>query len=130
MPIGFTLPFAKSTGSLGYFEATQDEISAVRENLKSLLLTNWGERVMHYNFGCNLKEFLFQPRTDELRDRISDRVQTQISTWLRFITVDELQVFFAEDSTDVPDNGVGVHIKFRLTERPDLTSLLDIVVPG
>ena len=55
MAIGFSFPFQVATGSLGYFSVTEDELSAVDANLKSLLLTNWGERVMHFEFGGNLK---------------------------------------------------------------------------
>jgi phage baseplate assembly protein W len=128
MPIGLTLPFARSTGSVGYFEFTEDELQAVHQNLMSLLVTNWGERVMHYNFGCNLVEFLFEPRTRELRERIGDRILSQVTTWVPFISVDVLNVFFTEDDPAVPENGIGVRIEFRLTSRPDLGSVFSHVL--
>jgi len=129
MPIGFTLPFSKSSGSVGYFETTSDEMSATRENLKSLLLTNWGERAMHYNFGCNFKEFLFENvHQDELKSRIADRVASQVEMWMPFVSVTNLDVLFAEDDANVPENAVQVKIEFRLDSRPDLKSRLDIIV--
>jgi phage baseplate assembly protein W len=121
MPVGFTLPFQPTTGSLGLFQMTEDEFSAVTNDIRSLLVTNWGERPMRYNFGCNLREFLFEPKTGgELRQKIADRVLSQLSLWLPFVIVDELNVLFSEDDPSVPENGIKVRITFRLTSKPEL----------
>ncbi len=128
MPIGLTLPFARTTGSVGYLEFTSDEFAAIHQNLRSLLVTNWGERVMHYKLGCNLIEFLFEPRVTELRDKIADRVISQLATYMSFVVVDELVILFSEDDGAVPENGIGVHIKFRLTSRPDFSSIFNHII--
>ena len=129
MSIGFILPFSKSTGSIGYFDMTNDEFSAVRQDHKSLLLTNWGERVNHYYFGCNFKEFLFEPiHSDELKSRMADRILSQVQTWLPFVSIDNLNIFLSEDDANVPENGVSVRIDFRLTSKPDLSSRLEVLV--
>lgn len=129
MPIGLTLPFARATGSVGYLDFTNDELAAVRENLKSLLVTNWGERVMHFNFGCNLIEFLFEPeQSAENKSRIADRIMSQVATWMPFVAVDELNILFNEDDEAVPDHGIGIRIKFRLVSRPDLQAKLDFIL--
>lgn len=129
MPIGLTLPFAKSTGSVGYFEFTSDELSAVRENLKSLLVTNWGERVMHFNFGCNLIEFLFeQERSNELKTRIADRILSQIALWMSFVSVEDLNIVFSDEDHTLLENSIGIRIKFKLASRPDLSAILNFAV--
>lgn len=129
MGIGFTLPFAKSTGSLGYFAVTNNEVSAVRENIKSLLLTNWGERPMHYYLGANLREFLFeQIDLEELRSKIEDRIVSQIATWLPFVSLDKIVVLLAEDGGGVPENQVRILLEFRITSRPDISERLDLFV--
>ena len=93
MPIGLTLPFKISSGSLGYFETTEDEFDAVSNDIHSILVTNWGERVMHYNFGCNMREFLFEPISRvEMRQKIADRILSQMAMWLPFVTIDELNI--------------------------------------
>lgn len=125
---GFTLPFARSTGSLGYFEATRNEIDAIKANLTSLLVTNWGDRMMHYRFGCNLIEFLFENRRDiELKNRIADRIITQVNTWMPFLNVDELNIFFSDDEPSLSEHSIGIRIAFKLNNRPDLTGLLSFV---
>lgn len=129
MPIGFTLPFSKSSGSVGYFDTTQTDVDALREDIKSLLLTNWGERVCHYYLGCNFKEFLFESlHPDELKAKMADRVLTQVETWIPFVVVQKLNITLSQDDSNVPENGVRVSIEFGLASKPDLSSRLDVVV--
>lgn len=131
MAIGLTLPFARSTGSLGYLEYTSTELSAVKQNITSLLVTNWGERVMNYYFGCNLIEFIFSSaKNSELKQRMADRILEQVEKWLPFVNIDSLNVIFPEDdeSGSVPENGVMVTMVFSLSNRPDLTENISQIV--
>jgi len=129
MPIGFTLPFRISSGSLGHFQTTEDEFEAVSHNIHSILVTNWGERAMHYNFGANFREFLFeQIDAIEMKQQMADRVISQLSMWLPFVVIDELNIFLSEDEDAIPENGVGVSIKFRLTQFPDLQRKKSFIV--
>lgn len=131
MSIGFVLPFSKSTGSIGFFEATNDPLTAVEQNLRSLLLTNWGERVCHYNFGCNFREFLFENvSNDELKSRIAERIIGQVETWLPYVRIDVLNIFTSIDDTNLPEAAIRVSIVFSLSSRPDLRSRFDQVIGG
>lgn len=108
MSFGFTFPFSQTTGSLGYLEPTNDVVSAIRSNLRVLLLTNWGERPMHYDFGCNIREFLFDPATDDLRGRIAERVKAQLAKWMSFLSLSELFIVFTDEQGTVVENGVTI----------------------
>src|SRR6478736_115651 len=113
MSIGFNFPFQAATGSLGYIEVTDDVASAIVANLRSLLLTNWGERVMHVDFGCNLREYLFEQKSRSLKVRIADRIKTQITKWMPFLNLTGIYLTFSEDDPNVPENGF--HIRLTLT---------------
>ncbi len=127
--IGFTLPFSRSSGSIGYFELSRTELDAVKNNLKSLLLTNWGERVNHYNLGCNLIEFLFEnDRGEDLKERISDRIISQVTTWMPFVQINDLKIVFSEDDSSLPDYTIQVKMKFSLVNRPDITQVLEVPI--
>ncbi len=129
MPIGFTVPFQNATGSLGIFHVTEDEFDALNNDIRSLLITNWGERVMHYNFGCNLREFLFeQKRNEELKARIAERVTTQFDMWLPFLRVVQLNILFTEDRPDIAENTIGVSIVYELESKPDLQGRASFIV--
>lgn len=128
MTIGFDFPFAVATGSLGYFSMTNDELSASAVDIKSLLVTNWGERVMHYSFGCNLREFLFEQKTGDLKSQIADRIISQFDKWLPFIRVSELNILFSDDRPEIPENAIGIAISYILTHKPDLKGSTSFIV--
>lgn len=128
MPIGFTFPFAQSTGSVGYFETTATELGAIKENIKSLLLTNWGERVMHYYFGCNLREFIFTNLSSpDLKAQIASRIMDQVQKWLPYLVIDTLMITLSQDDPTIPDHSIAVTIGFKLTGRPDASDLVSVV---
>lgn len=118
MSIGFNFPFSPSTGSLGYLEVTDDVVSAITANVRSLLLTNRGERVMHIDFGCNLREFLFEQRTKSLKVRIAERIKAQLAKWMPFLTLTGLYVTFPEEDPAVPENGFLIHLDLQYGNIP------------
>lgn len=129
MPIGFTLPFSIASGSTGYFEMTRDELSAVEQNVRSILLTNWGERVGRYYFGCNLRQFMFEPMdVDELKEKIADRITGQLRTWLPFVDIDTLNILTVIDDSSIPENCIKIKIAFSLNSRPDMTRTLEVII--
>lgn len=111
MPISVTFPFALSTGSIGYFESTERIGDALRSDVHSLIVTNWGERVMHADFGCNLREFLFEPKTMALKRAVHDRVKAQLARWLPFISLVGMFVRFSEDDPSIPDPGMQIELQ-------------------
>lgn len=111
MSIGFNFPFQPATGSLGYIEVTDDVKSAIQANLRSLLLTNWGERVMHVDFGCNLREFLFEPLAKSLKPRIAERIKAQVSKWMPYLTLTVIFITFHEDDPGIRENTFNIHLE-------------------
>ncbi len=118
MPVGISFPFALSTGSLGYLEPTTSIIDAITSNVKSLLLTNRGERVMHTDFGCNLNEFLFEQKTDSLKSAIANRVKNQLAKWLPFISLSELFIVFEAEDSSVSENGFRIDLQLLYGNIP------------
>src|SRR5512137_1047011 len=95
-PIGLTMPFARTSSSLGYLAYSTTEIQATLYNLKSLVLTNWGERPNHFYMGCNLIEFIFAQASEETIDKIVARITSQVDNWLPYVQLNDVQVVFTE----------------------------------
>ena len=54
--IGIDLPFRKSDGREGWFASTSTTIEATKNNIRNLLSTNQGERLMQPSLGINLRK--------------------------------------------------------------------------
>ena len=68
--IGLKLPFNR--GKSGLFSQSQTTLEQAGSNIKNLLLTAKGERVMQPDFGSRLRDLLFEQYTEDLQDRIKE----------------------------------------------------------
>ena len=118
MSFGVTFPLQLATGSLGYLEATDSVVEAIRSNVRALLMTNWGERLMHPDLGCNLREFLFEQKTAALQARIAARIKAQLSQWMPFLSLTGLFVTFSESDSSIPDPGFRIDLNIVYGNNP------------
>jgi len=92
-PIGIKTPLrlSQNSGLLDMHYSLEDQLS---DNLRNLLLTNWGERVGQYFFGANLRpltsNFVSQ---DDFDSEAVIRIKDATSRWMSYI---DLIDFFSE----------------------------------
>ena len=58
------LPLAYDSTQDGNYALNKTLIDTIRQNLKMLLLTNPGERIMMPNFGVGIRTYLFSEDTE------------------------------------------------------------------
>jgi phage baseplate assembly protein W len=93
------------------------------QNLKNVLLTSPGEKIMDPEFGVGLRRYLFQPNHETTYLDIESRIQNQVSKYLSFIKI--LGITFS--SPNAPDdslksrrssvmegNFLGIEIEFKI----------------
>lgn len=95
---GITLPIKK--GNTGYFEQAFTSFEQAKANLKNLLLTAKGERVMQPEFGTGLQSLLFEPMDDTFENRLQDVITQTVSYWLPYINIEEIDVEMTDAMKD------------------------------
>ena len=83
------------------FQTNYISIDQAYENLKNLLLTRLGERILQPNFGTRLFNILFQPNVFQLKDDIQTTISEAVSFWLPYINLDVINVVTNEDNPDL-----------------------------
>ena len=111
--IGLKLPFNR--GKSGLFSQSQTTLEQAGSNIKNLLLTAKGERVMQPDFGSRLRELLFEQYTEALEERIAEEIQEAMSTWLPYIDIAKVDVIQNET---IPTE-TKVDIDFSLNYEPN-----------
>lgn len=106
-PTGFRFPLNSNSG---YFKKSSG-VTLVKENLRQLLLTKRGERVMLPNFGTDLRNYLFEPMDQALFSRIRSDILECMAMYARGVKLLKLQII-PSDST--PSTGVGNFLKIIL----------------
>jgi len=76
----------------------KDLPSVVKQNIKMLLFTSPGERVMDANFGVGLRSYLFENMSELTFDIIRERTLDQLRAYLPFVKVITLDIFSTDES--------------------------------
>lgn len=110
--IGFYFPYEIAIGTPGYLRGSKNLDEAIKSNVRSLLTTNRGERLMHMDLGCSLQDFLFEKQDNSTKSSIADRIKSQFSKWLPYLTIKELFISFSSERDDIGDQGFIIEMKF------------------
>ena len=91
-------------------------IPMIKQNLKMLLLTNPGERVMDPDFGVGIKTFLFEPDKPVTYATVKARIISQVKDYMAFLEI--INVEFDSQGTGnsaIAPNYVNIKIIFNIT---------------
>ena len=116
--IGITLPLQFGENTFEQAFLTKDQ---VKSNIKNLLLTKRGERIIQPEFGSGLQALLFEPNVDDLEGRIEDTINESLSQWLPYVTAEEIDIEATDELRD--NNRLNVSIKFRIGDDINLETL-------
>lgn len=89
--IGLGVPVGKSN-KLFYKVNSKDLIVG---QIKQLIFTSPGERVMLPDFGLNLNGYLFEPITDTLRTSLKKDIVFQIERYVPNVDIISIEVYFS-----------------------------------
>jgi phage baseplate assembly protein W len=120
---GFQYP---TNGGL-LFDPTYDLFEAAKTNLRNLLLTRKGERIMQPDFGTGLHELLFEPMDGEFESEIQKVIIESVTYWLPYITIEEIDIEMSPEMKD--RNTANMRLTFRVANTID-TNEVTFTVQG
>ena len=116
--IGITLPIQITNTAFAQSFTTREQVSS---NIKNLLLTKKGERILQPEFGSGLQGLLFDFNNDELPTKIEDTITEALEQWLPYVTIDSIDV---EQTDYLKDrNRATVSIKFKVGDDVQLNEV-------
>ena len=116
--IGISLPIQITNTA---FEQTFQTSEQVKSNIKNLLLTKKGERILQPEFGSGLQALLFEPNVDDFEGRIEDTINESLEQWLPYVTAEEIDIDASDTLRD--NNRINVSLKFRIGDSTDLNEV-------
>jgi len=109
IPVGIKTPL--QLGEKDVFAMHYSLVDQVHDNLRNLLLTNWGERLGFYYFGANLRELTTEISNVDTFDELAiQRIKQAVGTWMPFVNLKN----FSSQIDDASDNKTGI-IKITIT---------------
>ena len=94
-----------------------------RQNLKMIILTSPGERIMHPKFGVGLRRYLFMNNTQSTLSDMSRKIEEQVRTYLPSVRIRSIK-FLSE-------NGEEIRSSFESSSSSNYVKLvLDYEIPS
>ena len=120
--VGIAFPFARVPDSGdGYFKTSKTTIDAIKNNIKLLLKTERGERVFQPFLGMDLKRFIFEQITEDVKIQIENDIVNMFETWLPFVELRDIQI--------VPkQNKININIIFNIRRAPNSFESVGVVL--
>ena len=134
--VGIKLPFNKigsqpypivaTSGSLdkynsktgGLFELSYSTEEQAESNLRSLLFTRKGERMMQPTFGTDIWYYLFENMTSILKQKIKTDLNQDIRFWLPYIVIIDIKVeFFERGTSGIDGQGISIILRYKVTDQ-------------
>jgi len=115
----------KSSNSNGVFSTNYTTLTQAKDNLKNLILTKKGERLMNPEFGCDVWLVLFEQMDGAtIESRIETSIVDAVDTWLPYLSL--TSIVFDYDDNDIDTNRISLDIQFALASNPNLTESVQI----
>jgi phage baseplate assembly protein W len=112
----------KLDSSGGAYRLTKSYTAMVQQNLKNLLLTAPGERVMDTSFGVGIRAYFFELMTTKTYERITENISKQIEKYMPFVEITNIS-FHGGDSLSGTDHVLGVTLSYRVIPLQTTDSL-------
>jgi len=134
--VGIALPV--TLGTNGYFEQEYLTIKQLKHNIRNLLLTMKGERVMQPTFGTDIYSILFEQDDGTLSIRVKESILEAFKIWLPFVKLVELEVLSTTgEAPGQPNDGVETHrnefaisMTFSVYNDPTMLESISLTIAG
>ncbi len=111
--LGASLPLSISVDE-GPYGLLQNIKELAAQNLKMVVFTNPGERIMDINFGVGIRRYLFRQNSHETHTMISTKIREQVATYLPYIKINKLQVDSPLTSPDMADGLISIRLEYMI----------------
>jgi phage baseplate assembly protein W len=128
-PIGIKTPIEFDTGDTSNTFKMHTKITKqVRDNLRNLLQTNWGEKLGFYNFGANLRELGMEMTTDSGTTTAMKRIEDACKRYMPYV---QLSGFNTESVPQEPGTvKLGVSVTYTITGVAGGPFVTTVIITG
>lgn len=112
---GFSVkyPLSKNVTD-GYYGMNATIVEAIRQNVKNLVLTSPGERIMNPDYGVGLKRMLFEFVNTGSAAAIASETQYQFRKYLPQIKLVSVNILTSKENSDIAENAVVAKISYTI----------------
>ncbi len=113
--------------SEGPYDLLQTIKQVAAQNLKMVIFTAPGERIMDINFGVGIRRYLFRQNVTQTHDVLVNRIREQVAIYLPYIKIMDLQVDSPISNPSMPENLMALRLVYKI-DPYDQTDVLELSI--
>jgi len=113
---------------LGGFFTRSEGAETIMSGLKQLVLTSKGERPMRPEFGTNLRQSVFEPYTQELKESLQNDIRAAVLEYEPRVDLTSVNVSWDHSNKSAGYNQIYVRIRFSIKGEILDEQTLDLIV--
>jgi phage baseplate assembly protein W len=117
--LGLKFPFGEISD--GNFLNKSSELEVIKSNLRQLLMTTRGQRVMLPKFGTNIRNYLMEPLDQALLSQIRRELLESMSLYAPSVVLNKLVVYPLESGNLSGGNAIKIELFCTLREDANLS---------
>jgi phage baseplate assembly protein W len=118
---GFSPQLPLNIGPIDGYNLNISFRQMAQQNLKMVIMTNPGERIMIPEFGVGIRTYLFENSTQATFDTIEDKIRQQVGRYLPYISIETIQFGSSETGFNMSEidpsttsSFVSIQIKYNI----------------
>jgi phage baseplate assembly protein W len=112
---------------IGAYEALNTIKEVAAQNIKMIVFTNPGERVMDAFFGVGVRRYLFRQNTLETHSYLKAKIKKQIAKYLPYVKIEKLHIDSTATNPQLPENFIKVVLQYKISPY-NISSVLELPV--
>lgn len=126
LPIGIKTPI-QLIDEGGFFKMHFENADQIADNLRNLILTNHGERLVHYDFGANLRSLTFNLGQEEFDNEAILRIKRAVNKYMPYVSLETFVSFVDNNDLDAIAT-VGIRVTYKVEALDETTRVLEIIL--
>ena len=115
IPIGIVTPCQLGRSNDGLLRMSKDLVKQVRNNFRDMLATNWGDRLVLYDFGANLQELAFELTSGVAETEAIRRIKRCAEKYMPFLVLQTFQVVNLPSMSKDNLARIGIRVTYSIT---------------
>jgi phage baseplate assembly protein W len=116
MPRGYSPKLPLFTDNLdGKYALNKSLRDVVSQNLKNVILTLPGEKIMDPSFGVGLRKFIFEQNRGSVQGDIEAKIRQQVNKYMSYVVLNEVRFNDSVDDIEFNDYSIVVSVYYYIT---------------
>ena len=126
LPIGIKTPMELGRDD-SFLKMHKNYPDSIADNFRNMIMTNWGERLGHYDFGGNLTELAFEIGNETGDAKAMARISATTKKYMPFITLVDFEPYIEKNDGNSMGK-IGIRVAYTVPQLDNKKRAIEVLI--